>query len=108
MIVLLLIGSIVLIISSSRCPKKRQLVWYEKNLIYEIDVKRFRDVNGDGIGDIEGIEEKIKYFQENRIKSLLFRSTMFNESLHEIDPSLGNDQQMKNLVKTLHRKGLLK
>ncbi len=58
-LVLLLIGSIVLVISSKRCPPKVPLVWYEKDIIYEIDVTTFRDTDQDGIGDIKGFKNFI-------------------------------------------------
>jgi hypothetical protein len=45
-----------LVIFGKRCPPKAKLVWYEKDIIYEIDVTTFRDTNQDGIGDIKGFE----------------------------------------------------
>jgi len=94
-IVLLLVGSILLIIFSQRCPPKPKLVWYEKEIIYEIDVTTFRDSDGNGFGDIKGLTifilkylvdwifslgvgEKLNYFEKNNIKSLLLRSSIFN------------------------------
>ena len=52
--VLLLIGSILLISTSPSCPPKTKLVWHEQEIIYELDVRTFRDANADGIGDIQG------------------------------------------------------
>ena len=51
---LLLIGSILLISTSPSCPPKTKLVWHEQEIIYELDVRTFRDANADGIGDIQG------------------------------------------------------
>ncbi|CAF1276716.1 unnamed protein product [Adineta ricciae] len=123
-LLLLLIGSIVLIVTSQRCPPKPHLHWFEKEIIYEIDVPFFRDSNQDGIGDIKGVEEKLKYFEKNRIKSLLFQSSIFNATggislqldgriphdknidLITLDSSIGSENDFENFIKILNRKDM--
>ncbi|UJR19835.1 hypothetical protein I4U23_022968 [Adineta vaga] len=113
----LLIGAIVLVITLPRCPPKPNLRWYEKDIIYEIDVPVFRDSNQDGIGDIKGVEEKLKYFEKNRIKSLLFQSSIFNTTdgrtpydqnidLMTLDTKIGNDKDLQDFIKILNRKDM--
>jgi len=121
-LVLLLIGSILLVIYSTRCPPKPNLNWYEKNVIYEVDLTRFKDSNGDGIGDLQGLEEQFKYFESNKIKSILFSSSIFNSSnsqsielngnglvnkridLLNIDPLIANSDQFNSFIKNSNRK----
>ena len=38
--------------------------WLERCVFYEIYPQSFKDSNGDGIGDIPGIIEKLNYIQE--------------------------------------------
>lgn len=38
--------------------------WWKKSVVYEIYVKSFKDSNGDGLGDLGGIIEKLDYLQE--------------------------------------------
>ena len=38
--------------------------WYTDAVIYGIDVEKFADGNGDGIGDFVGLAEKIPYIAE--------------------------------------------
>ena len=38
--------------------------WWEKEVIYQIYPKSFKDSNNDGIGDIQGIREKLPYLKE--------------------------------------------
>ena len=116
MILILLIGSTLIILRSSRCPRRDKLNWFEKEFIYEIDPLFFFDGNNDGIGDIQGIKQKIDYFKRNSIKSLLIGQSLFNHRFHldekrgnlnETDPIVSTTNQLKELVQDLHRKSLL-
>ena len=131
---LLLIGSILLISTSPSCPPKTKLVWHEQEIIYELDVRSFRDANADGIGDMQGerstrslslsdplfrsgFMKELPYLEKNGFKSVLFQSSIFNTAstndarpsppdLHTIDSSLGTNMDLENITKILHRKGL--
>src|SRR5271169_1684769 len=38
-------------------------LWFKDAIIYELHVKAFADSNGDGIGDFQGLEQKLDYLQ---------------------------------------------
>jgi len=38
--------------------------WWKKSVVYQIYPKSFRDGNGDGVGDIRGIIEKLPYLKD--------------------------------------------
>ena len=38
--------------------------WWRKSVIYQIYPKSFFDSNGDGIGDLQGIIQKISYLKQ--------------------------------------------
>ena len=36
-------------------------LWWQKGVIYQIYPRSFQDTNGDGIGDLKGIERRLDY-----------------------------------------------
>ena len=38
--------------------------WWKKEVAYQIYPKSFKDSNGDGIGDLRGIIEKLDYLED--------------------------------------------
>jgi len=44
--------------------------WREEAIVYQIYPRSFKDTNGDGIGDIQGIIEKLDYIKELGVNTL--------------------------------------
>ena len=38
--------------------------WYKNAVFYEVSVSAFKDGNGDGRGDLQGLSEKLDYITE--------------------------------------------
>ena len=38
-------------------------LWYKNAIIYCLDVEKYQDANGDGIGDFEGLMRRLDYLQ---------------------------------------------
>ena len=45
-------------------PSKHSDPWWKHAVIYEIYPRSFQDSNGDGIGDLNGITQRLDYLQE--------------------------------------------
>lgn len=43
---------------------KPERLWWKEAVVYQIYPRSFKDSNGDGIGDLRGIIEKMDYLQE--------------------------------------------
>lgn len=45
-------------------------LWYKDTVIYEIHIKSFYDSNNDGIGDINGLIQKLNYLENLGVTAL--------------------------------------
>lgn len=78
------------------------------SVVYQIYPKSFKDSNGDGIGDIKGIQEKLPYLEKLGI-DVLWISPMYPSpgvdngydvsDYYGIDPMYGTMEDMKNLIR---------
>lgn len=81
---------------------------------YEIFVRSYADSNGDGIGDINGITEKLDELSEFGIEGIwitpIFKSPSYHKydvtDYYSVDPEYGTNEDLKNLVKKAHEKGI--
>jgi len=51
-------------------PLKEETFWYKDAIIYQVHVRSFYDANGDGIGDFQGLEQKLEYLRELGITAI--------------------------------------
>jgi maltose alpha-D-glucosyltransferase/alpha-amylase len=47
-----------------RLPPMDDALWYKDAVIYQVHVKSFFDANNDGVGDFDGLLEKLDYIAE--------------------------------------------
>ena len=48
--------------------------WWKQAVVYQIYPRSFKDVNGDGLGDIAGVTEKMDYLKNLGIDAIWLRS----------------------------------
>ncbi len=89
--------------------------WYKDAVIYELHIKAFRDGNGDGIGDIQGIMEKLDYLQDLGVTAIwllpFYPSPLRDDGYdiadyYKINPSYGDIKEFKLLLKEAHKRNL--
>lgn len=80
----------------------------ENKIIYQIYPKSFKDSNGDGIGDIQGIMNKIEHFKQLGVNYLWLTPVMKSpqndngydiSDYYQIDPIFGTLDDYKQLLK---------
>lgn len=89
--------------------------WYDYAIIYKIYPKSFQDSNDDGIGDLNGIRERIPYLQNLGVNAVLINPIFVSPQVDNgydvsnyfaIDPHMGTMEDMENLIKELHEAGI--
>lgn len=89
--------------------------WWHDKVAYQIYPKSFYDTNGDGIGDIRGIIEKLDYLADLGI-DILWLSPVYLSPLadqgydiadyYQIDPRFGTMDDMDELIAEAGRRGI--
>ena len=88
---------------------------FSDKIIYQVYPKSFKDTNGDGLGDIKGITEKLDYLQElgvDYIWSTPFFVSPQNDNGYdvadytEIEPSYGTMQDVEQLIEKADERGI--
>lgn len=81
---------------------------------YEIFVYSFCDSNGDGIGDLNGVTEKLDYVAGMGFNGIWLMPIMPSPSYHkydvtdyyQVDPQYGSLEDMKTLLAAAHERGI--
>ena len=81
--------------------------WWKEEIVYQIYPKSFKDSNHDGIGDIQGIIEKLDYLQDLGVTMLwicpVYQSPMDDNGYdisdyYQIHPDFGTMDDMDELI----------
>lgn len=82
--------------------------WWKQSVIYQIYPRSFKDSNGDGIGDLNGIISKLEYLEELGIEAIwlspVYQSPQDDNGYdisdyRKIDPMFGSLDDMERLIK---------
>ncbi|KAK7869575.1 hypothetical protein R5R35_003367 [Gryllus longicercus] len=89
----------------------QELDWWQTAVIYQIYPRSFKDSNGDGIGDLNGITEKVDFLKELGVDAVwlspIFKSPMVDfgydiSDFTDVDPVFGTLQDFDRLLEKLH------
>lgn len=89
--------------------------WWKKSVVYEIYVKSFQDSDGDGIGDIGGIIQRLDYLHELGA-DVLWLTPIYDSpgddngydisDYRSIMETFGTMQEFEELLRQAHEKGM--
>ncbi|XP_062563069.1 maltase A3-like [Armigeres subalbatus] len=97
------------------CAELPKRDWWEKAGFYQIYPRSFKDSDGDGIGDLNGITSKLAYLKEIGVRAFwmspINKSPMVDfgydiSDYRDIQPEYGTMADFENLVKEAKRVGL--
>lgn len=89
--------------------------WVSKAVFYQIYPSSFKDSNGDGVGDIQGVIDKLDYIKSIGVNTLWFNPMFSSEfkdggyditDFYSIDKRFGTNADFKRLVEEAHKRGL--
>jgi len=95
--------------------RARDPLWYKDAIIYEVPVKSFFDGNDDGIGDFQGLIQKLDYVQELGVTCIwllpFFPSPLRDDGYdiadyRSVHPSYGTLEEFRRLLDAAHDRGL--
>jgi len=89
--------------------------WWHSAAIYQIYPRSFRDANGDGLGDLNGVEEKLPYLKELGVDAI-WLSPFYPSPQHDsgydvadprdVDPMYGTLADAQSLIDSAHDRGI--
>lgn len=88
--------------------------WWKDAVFYEIFVRSFNDSNGDGVGDFNGIRQKLDYIQSLGVNAIWLMPIHPSPSYHGYDvlnyytvnPQYGTMDDFKHLLEEAHKRGI--
>ncbi|WP_298935084.1 alpha-glucosidase [uncultured Ruegeria sp.] len=89
--------------------------WWHGGVIYQIYPRSFQDSNGDGIGDLKGITERLGYIASLGVDAIwispFFKSPMKDfgydvSDYRDVDPMFGTLDDFRDLLDKAHAQGL--
>ena len=90
-------------------------LWYKDAVIYELHVKTFHDSDGDGIGDFQGLIEKLDYLKELGITAIwllpFYPSPLKDDGYDiadyfDVNPNYGTLDDFRSFLGEAHNRGL--
>jgi len=89
--------------------------WYKDAILYELSVRAFYDSNGDGIGDFQGVIQRLDYLEDLGVSAIWLlpfypsplKDDGFDVSDHlDVHPDYGTLADFKQFLKEAHRRGI--
>jgi glycosidase len=102
-------GAADLSLPSSAAPAE-----LNQEVFYQIFTRSMRDSNGDGEGDLKGIEQSLDYLKQLGVTSILltpiypssFYHNYFASDFEGVDPEFGTMDDYRSLVRAIHARGM--
>lgn len=93
----------------------KELKWWQEAVAYEIYVKSFKDSDGDGIGDLNGIISELDHLKNLGVGVIWLTPCYVSPQAdngydiadyYDIDPAYGTMEDMENLIKEADKRGI--
>lgn len=95
--------------------QQKQSLWYKNAVFYEVSARAYYDSNGDGIGDLKGLTQKLDYIKHLGVDCIwllpIFPSPLIDDGYdiadyYNVHPDLGTIDDFKELIDETHKRGM--
>lgn len=95
--------------------KNSEALWFKDAIIYELSVRAFHDSNADGIGDFQGLIQRLDYLEDLGINTIwllpFFPSPLKDDGYDvteycDIHPDYGTLSDFRQFLKEAHRRNI--
>lgn len=95
---------------------KKNYLWWQTGVVYQIYPRSFMDSNGDGVGDLNGVIERLDYLSDTIGMDAIWLSPIFPSPMHDfgydvsdycgIHPMFGTMDDFDRLLAETHKRGM--
>ncbi|CAI5442237.1 unnamed protein product [Caenorhabditis angaria] len=105
----LFLFAILLIFLSPACITPEKPNWWQTAVSYHVWVPSFQDSDGDGIGDISGLIDRLDNLRKTGVQTIWPSPFLISDddktsvrSFNQMDPKLGVNQKTDELIQKIH------
>lgn len=111
----LIITVVALVLVYPKCKSPDSRSWWQNEVIYRIYVRSYKDSDGNGVGDLDGVASKLDYIKDLGVGVISLSPEYeddgsdgdFHIKNHmKIGGSVGGDDALQRLITQAHGKGL--
>ncbi len=104
---------VVGLFSTGSLSAQTHATWIKQSVFYQIYPSSYQDIDGNGIGDLKGIESRLDYIQSLGINAVwlnpVFKSAFQDGGydvigFYQVDPRFGTNTTLVELASQVHQK----
>jgi alpha-glucosidase len=96
--------------------KNSTYLWWQTGVVYQIYPRSYQDSNGDGVGDLPGITQRLDYLSDTLGVDAVWLSPIYPSPMHDfgydvanytdIHPLFGSLEDFDRLLEETHKRGM--
>ncbi|OWF43493.1 neutral and basic amino acid transport protein rBAT-like [Mizuhopecten yessoensis] len=110
----LLVAVVALVLMYPKCKAAEERSWWQNDVVYRIYVRSFQDSDGDGIGDLTGVEQQLDYIQALGANTISLSPVFETDGTDDfgvtdslrVHPDLGSMLNLTALITKVKDKGM--
>ena len=104
-----------LLISIASFTQRNNAAWLQNSVFYQIYPSSYQDSNGDGLGDIKGVQSRLDYIKSIGVNAIWFNpvfKSAFQDGgydvidFYQVDPRFGTNTDLVEFVNNAHKAGM--